>query len=371
MAKAKYKKRKDGRYATTVMVGYKSNGKPDNIFLSAKTEKELRNKILELKMKIKTGEVIKTSDTLLEDYAKTWLETYKSSAGINTKAMYNNAVNKHIIPELGHLPLNKLVRSDLQKLINDNQEHPRTCEIIKMTMVQILNSAIDDKLLHENIAKKVTLPKRHKAEKRALTDLEKEAIKKADFTIKEKALVMLLFYFGLRRGEVLALTKSDIDLNKKVLTVNKTIVFDVNKPVVKTGAKSDAGNRSIPIPESTESFLKQFLKETDTFCLFPGKNTETLSKTQYVKMWQKIIRKMNDAVTTENEKRIGTEPISGLTAHIFRHNYCTMLYYSGISQKKAVELMGHSDLKMIMEVYAHLDEEKESVQEKLNHAIAL
>lgn len=80
---------------------------------------------------------------------------------------------------------------------------------------------------------------------------------------------------------------------------------------------------------------------------------------------------MNAAVTSDKEKEIGAEPISGLTAHIFRHNYCTMLYYSGISQKKAVELMGHADLKMIMEVYAHLDEEKEAVQEKLNRAIAL
>ena len=66
----------------------------------------------------------------------------------------------------------------MQKLINDNQEHPRTCEIIRLTLVQILNSAIDDKLLHENVAKKVTLPKRHKAEKRALTELEKESLKK-------------------------------------------------------------------------------------------------------------------------------------------------------------------------------------------------
>lgn len=48
-----------------------------------------------------------------------------------------------------------------------------------------------------------------------------------------------------------------------------------------------------------------------------------------------------------------------------------MLYYSGISQKKAVELMGHSDLKMIMEVYAHLDEQKEAVRDKINNAIAL
>ena len=367
----KFKKRKDGRYATTVMAGYKPDGRPNNIFISAKTEKELRNKIAETKMKIKTGQTVKNSDMLLKDYAASWLSTYKASASINTRAMYTNTINCHIIPEIGHLPLNKIVRSDIQKIINERQEHPRTCEIIKMTLVQILNSAIDDKLLQENVAKKAALPKHHKTEKRALTDLEKEAIKKADFTDTERALVMLLFYFGLRRGEVLALTKSDINLKKKILTVNKAVVFDVITPVVKAGAKSDAGNRTIPIPEGITGFLRQFLKAVDTFYIFPGKNTETLSKTQYVKMWSRIVKKMNDAVTSEKEKIIGSEPITGLTAHIFRHNYCTMLYYSGISQKKAVELMGHSDLKMIMEVYAHLDEEKEAVQEKLNSAIAL
>ena len=367
----KYKKRPDGRYATTIMVGYKADGKPNNVFLSAKTEKALRDKIVELKMKMKTGEPVKQSDTLLRDYADSWLETYKASASINTKAMYDNVVEKHIKPELGHLPLNKLVRSDVQKLINDNQEHPRTCEIIKMTLVQILNSAVDDKLIRENVAKKTTVPKRQKAEKRALTDLEKEALKKADFNPKEKAFVMLLFYFGLRRGEALALTKGDINLKKKTLEVNKTVVFDKNTPVIKTGAKSDAGNRIIPVPESAVPFFRDFLKTVDTFYLFPGKSFETLSKTQYVKMWERIVKKMNDAVTSDKEKLIGAEPITGLTAHILRHNYCTMLYYSGISQKKAVELMGHSDLKMIMEVYAHLDEKKEAVQEKLDSAMAL
>ncbi|MCM1047388.1 MAG: tyrosine-type recombinase/integrase [Clostridiales bacterium] len=141
--------------------------------------------------------------------------------------------------------------------------------------------------------------------------------------------------------------------------------------VYDAGAKSDAGNRIIPIPAASVAFLREFLETVDTLYLFPGKSFNTLSKTQYVKMWKHIVKKMNDAVTSDNEKLIGTEPITGLTAHIFRHNYCTMLYYSGISQKKAVELMGHSDLKMIMEVYAHLDEKKEAIQEKLDNAIAL
>lgn len=67
----------------------------------------------------------------------------------------------------------------------------------------------------------------------------------------------------------------------------------------------------------------------------------------------------------------GNLHITDLTPHLFRHNYCTMLYYSGISQKKAVELMGHSDINMIMNVYAHLDEQKEKVQTKLDNAINL
>ncbi|MCM1235491.1 MAG: site-specific integrase, partial [Ruminococcus flavefaciens] len=240
---ARYKKRKDGRYATTVMIGYKADGRANNIFVSAKTEKELRDKVAEVKTKAKTGMLVKESDMLLRDYINGWVDTYKATASINTKAMYDNAIDKHIKPELGHLPLNKIVRSDVQRLINDNCDHPRTCEIIKMTLVQVLNSAIDDKLIYDNVARKVTLPKHHKAEKRALTDMEKTAIKKADFTMQERALVMFLFYFGLRRGEALALTKADVDLKKKILTVNKAVVFDVNKPIVKTGAKSDAGNR--------------------------------------------------------------------------------------------------------------------------------
>lgn len=368
---AKYKKRKDGRYATTVMVGYKADGRPNNVFLAAKTEKGLRDKIAELKMKVKTGKTFRQSGTLLADYASLWLDTYKATVELNTMAMYSNAINTHIKPELGHLPLDRIMRSDVQRLINNNQDHPRTCEIIKMTMNQILNSAVDDKLIYENVAKKVTLPKRHKPDKRALTDLEKEALKKADLTRTEHAFVMFLFYFGLRRGETLALAKPDVDLRKKTLTVNKTVVFNVNNPVIKSGAKSDAGNRTLPIPKDAEASLKDYLSSTDTFYLFPGKHTETLSKTQYVYMWQNIVKKMNDAVTTKQEKITGAQPITGLTAHLFRHNYCTMLYYSGISQKKAVELMGHSDIKMIMEVYAHLDEKKEAVQEKINIAITL
>ena len=94
----KFKKRKDGRYATTVMNGYKPDGRPNTIFVSAKTEKQLREKVLAVQMSIKQNLVVKTSDTPLAEYAKNWKDTYKSAVGINTKAMYDNIVNHYIIP---------------------------------------------------------------------------------------------------------------------------------------------------------------------------------------------------------------------------------------------------------------------------------
>ena len=79
-----------------------------------------------------------------------------------------------------------------------------------------------------------------------------------------------------------------------------------------------------------------------------------MSESSYKKFWKGITSKME------------TE---GLTAHIFRHNYATLLYYSGISPKMAAKIMGHADTTMIMRVYAHLDEEKEGVADKLNSII--
>lgn len=74
----------------------------------------------------------------------------------------------------------------------------------------------------------------------------------------------------------------------------------------------------------------------------------------------------NAAGEKKDEKgKIHEVKINGLTQYISRHNYCTELYYSGISLKEAQRLMGHSDYSMIMKVYSHLDEIKENTQDKL------
>lgn len=86
------------------------------------------------------------------------------------------------------------------------------------------------------------------------------------------------YYTGLRRGEALALTKADINLKEKTVSVNKAVVFDVNKSIVKDGAKSDEGNRTIPLPDAFIAFLKPFLRSLDTFTCSPGKRRKHTQK---------------------------------------------------------------------------------------------
>lgn len=93
-----------------------------------------------------------------------------------------------------------------------------------------------------------------------------------------------------------------------------------------------------------------------------------MTASAYRRMWERITRQINLAAG-------GTENlwvIRNLTAHIFRHNYCTQLCYQipSISTKQIAKLMGDRE-EMVIRVYSHILEEKEDVTAAITSAIAL
>lgn len=358
----KYTKDSRGYYRTNVQLGYDSSGKRIRKALFARTIKELEEKIIQAK----TNKPIKESTMSLEEYALNWFNIYKANSSINTKAMYDNIINKHIVPNIGHIPLDKLVKSDVQELININFDKYETCNKILLTIRQILDSAIDDELLSKNIAKNITLPPKPKSSKRSLTKSEKQAILASNLNDMQRAYINVLLYSGLRREEALALTKKDI--SDGYIIVNKAIIFDKNTPVLST-TKNETSNRKVPIPNKIFEELKKYSDKVNTLYLFTKKDGTLMTHSSYVKFWNNVIKELNAAIQTDSEKKMNVKPITGLTAHIFRHNYATMLYYSNISIKQAAALMGHTDTKMILNVYSHLDEERENVIEKINEFV--
>lgn len=364
MAKAKYTKDKDGYFQTKVWDGTYINGKKHRITLrTRKSSKALEDMVIKHNQNLKDRNYIRTSDVTFIEYAREWKNVYKSDLSKNTQAMYDNIIEKHLyaihckIGEVNRMHYNMLISST----IGD-----RTKQQISMTFKQIIKSAIRDKLLpavsfDEIFADSIKI-KYKSPEKRALTENEKNAIFKADFPDADKAFIYLLYGCGIRRGECLALTIFDISLERSELSINKSLAFDGNNPYLKD-PKTENGTRTVPIPQLVFPFLQEYIKSLKGTLLFPSGSGKYKTHSSYVKTWKRILKCINE---------VSNEPITDLTAHIFRHNYCARLCYQipTISIGEIAKLLGDTD-KMVIEVYNHIIEEKESPHDVVQNALAL
>ena len=98
-----------------------------------------------------------------------------------------------------------------------------------------------------------------------------------------------------------------------------------------------------------------------------------MTETAYKRMWESILTSLNIVLGyNPNAKKDKEEkPIQGLTAHIFRHNFCTELCYQvpAISTKKIAQILGDSE-KMVLEV-SHIKEEHENAADAIANALKL
>ncbi|MEG0823690.1 MAG: site-specific integrase [Erysipelotrichaceae bacterium] len=229
-------------------------------------------------------------------------------------------------------------------------DHSRTCQIILLTLKQIFEQAIDDEIIIRNPCRAVARPRYRKPKKRALTRDEIKMINSAQLTLRERMYVNMLYYFGLRREEALALTKKDFNLRSNVLSINKALVFISNKGVIKD-TKSVSSDRVISIQSTIKPFIREYLKHLDGDYLFTSLiDKQLITESSFKKMWKSIMTKFDDAAD-----ELCLDQIDGLSSHTFRHNYATMLHSAGVSVKEAQYLLGHSNSSITMDIYTHLD----------------
>lgn len=369
MARMQRKRWPDGFYHANVTIGRDpETGRPIRKFLKAKTNKALDEKIAAVKAGKYTDDGKKVKPITFIEYAEKWFTLTKSGKSTNTRAQYRNTLDRHC-DILRDMPLKNITKSDVLLQLQQSEGHHATQEIMLTCFKQIFNCACDDQIMSYNPAGNIRLnPEPVKKEKRQLTEFEMRCFKQADLTAKERCFVSLLLYTGARRGEILALTKSDINLRKRAISINKAVkhirdVTEISAP------KSKAGYRDIPIFEPLFPVLKEYLKKLDTELLFVSKQSENgkfspLSKYETQKLWKSIYQKVNSVA--RKEIRSGNapdiisldDPLQGITPHFFRHNLTTILYYSGIDVKDTARILGHSNVNITLETYTHLDEQK-------------
>ena len=343
MAKKKMYQRPDGLYEKKLII----NGKR-RVF-RGKTEKEVYQKIANFSEKEEKG---KTFNEVADEWAdKILTEIQVTTWDRAYKPLFNRILkyfDGQYIKEITATNINSYVvsiSSYSQKSVRNN------LSIIK----QIFDFAAMSGYVSGNPAIYVKLPKnlkpaqhRHAASDSEITKIE-NAIGYPIFGLYG----FLLLFTGLRRGEALALQWSDIDFDKKTISVTKSVYHEGNTPKLKE-PKTMAGVREVFLLNKLESVLAEYKrghKDSD-FIFSTNGGLSPLTKSQVAKGWNKY-----------------TETIGiSITPHQLRHTYASILYAAGIQAKSAQMLMGHSDITTTQNIYTHLmSEAKKDDMQKLNN----
>ena len=365
MAKKYTQNKTTGLYTTLIWDGtYDADGKKHRKKLtSRKSSADLEKKVAAFRAEVEErgAAVSRISSTPFLVYARDWLTVSKASKELNTRNMYRRVVEKYF-NTIADIPISEIRHSHFQAIINEQLDHPRTCQQIALTFRQVIRYAARNHHIPpgdvQDILGDITMPKYKKPQKRGLNAVEKQAIETAELDPRGRAFISILYFCGLRRGEALALTTEDFDWDESTLSVTKAVVFDENNPVLKNSPKSDRGFRTVPIPERAVPLIRPYVEEQTGF-IFHGQNSAMMSKMAFRCLWEGIMKDLNKAAGEELE----------ITPHMLRHNYCTELCYQipRISTKLIARLLGDEE-KMVMDIYSHICEEKEDISEALKNA---
>lgn len=341
MPKARYKKDEKGLYYSYVQTNeFRSDGYRKFKRIRAKTQAELDEKIREYNDNLKLGVI--TDKITVDGWFDRWLRDYKGGVAENTRKNYEQLYQKHIAPSIGSAQLTSVLEIDAQGILNRmaNTHAESTVKAVRKILFSLFDTARKNKLVAFNPCADLTTSGKRKNERRALTEDERTRFLAQCKKDRFGTFGAFLYFFGLRRGEALALTGADIYDDH--IVINKQITYpDGNRPIIKLTPKTDAGVREIPIPDKARQYID--FDSLPNGLLFCDEAGNPLSYSPMVDRWTSLI---TSALGKDTE----------ITMHYLRHNYCTMLFEAGVDLMTVKTVAGHNDTKTTLQIYTHYTE---------------
>lgn len=323
------------------------------------------------KKALKTFEADKTKGTLIKpntetvkDWLTYWYDTIsKNNNEKSTNYGYKNIMDKHIIPALGEIQLQKLTPKDIQDYYNEkmnDEGKPLGANTVRKhhTLLKTaLALAVTQDTLLVNPVDKVVPPKFIKPQ-RKYYDIE--TMKKLFELVKDTRLecaVWISGFTGVRRSELCGIMWSKVDFDSKIITIDHTRVNVGAEIIEKDRTKNESSTRKIAINDELVVVLQKEKSRQE-------QNRATLGK-HYIETDYVIVMEDGKPFRPNYLSEIFTKVIKDndlppLTLHGLRHTVASVANKAGVNLYNISKILGHSTTATTSKIYTHLFDEAQA-----------
>lgn len=326
-------------------------------------EKRAKQILKNLLSEYDVKKVIPYEDVQFADYIKTWLEQARMRVDVITHQGYETTTKSHVLSyfEPLKLTLNEVTPQILQQYVNEKHKNGRidgkgglSAASIKLHMVviqQTLKDALRKNLIPYNPADRVTLPKAEKFESGYYTAEQVHIMFEALKSEPLLPLIKVTVIYGLRRSELLGLKWENISFEAETVAIRHT-VSKCTSTVAKDKTKNASSRRVYPMLPEIRAILLE-AKERDSINKSLFGNEYAIN--DYVFKWDDGRPYDPDFISRKFRQLLQQYGLPRIRFHDLRHSCASMLYEMGYDLKDIMEWLGHSDIKMTGNLYAHFN----------------
>ena len=342
-------KRKDGRWEGRYIKCRDISGKAVYGYVYSRTYTETKEKLTKISAEVKSKAHNPTSKDL-STYAFEWLDTVLLYCKQSTYVKYHNIVHKHIITDLGNLIISEIGTNTLsiycqQKQFNDKLSSKSVKDILSV-IKQIFKYASNSGAVINCDFSNVSVKSNHE-EVSIITNFQLRKL--IDFLTTHinhvNVGILLSLYTGIRIGEVCALKYDDLNIESRILRIDKTMQriqnFNGNSnktDIIISSPKSSCSLREIPIPQSVVDIIIE---------------NKLYSKSSYILTGEKDRYIEPRTLQNKFNKIASSCGIENVTFHMLRHTFASNCIEAGVDAKSLSEILGHSNVNITLNRYVH------------------
>ncbi|WP_321384343.1 site-specific integrase [uncultured Enterococcus sp.] len=356
-------KRKDGRWEGRYIKQRTTRNEIIYGYIYGRHYSEVKEKLTLVKAKYLLSDYsISIYSGTIESFVGNWMSaTVRYTVKPTTYSNYVRLIKRHIIPAIGSLKLQKLKEADIQAFVYQLAEQELSSGTIRNIfniLKKALSAAVAQNYLGKNPCKNVVLPKKTTKKIRALSLAEQRKLEMLAMQERECSPVILALYSGMRIGEISGLKWEDIDFEKNLIHVQRTITRITNEQtiigktkVVAGTPKSDRSERLIPMALNLKNYLIEKRQWADGEYVIACNGGLAEPRTINYRF-----KKLTD--------KLGLEDVR---FHSLRHTFATRCIERGVDIASLSQILGHQSTKLTLDTYADsLIENRQAAMAKID-----